>query len=77
MNRILALAAVAALAVVAAAAAPAARADGLSPDELLQQYQPVTLLDRFERFQPTRVDEFLAKAQTRVAAIAQEIVGID
>lgn len=50
----------AALVAVAAAFAAPASADELSPDELLAQYQPVTVLDRTEAFTPTSVDDFLA-----------------
>jgi hypothetical protein len=57
-TRIAALAAVL-LSLGAAAAAPA-RAAELSPDELLARYQPVTVLDAFERFAPTTVDGFVA-----------------
>lgn len=52
-------AAVAVLAFVGAAAAPA-RAEGLSPDDLLARYQPVTVLDALERFAPTSVDGFVS-----------------
>ena len=48
-------------ALVAAFAAPA-RADELSPDELLARYQPVTVLDRSETFAPTSVEDFLDDA---------------
>jgi len=41
-----------------ALAAPA-RADELSPDELLARHQPILALDAFERFAPTSVDEFI------------------
>lgn len=41
---------------------PTAAADGLSPDELLARYQPVTVLDQGELFAPTSVDDFLADA---------------
>ena len=48
-------------AVLAAAATVAAPASAeLSPDELLGRYQPVTVLDAFERFAPTTVDGFVA-----------------
>ncbi len=49
---------VAAMAVVLAAPAHAE----LSPDELLAQYQPVTVLDVFEQFAPSSVEGFLADA---------------
>jgi hypothetical protein len=48
----------AALAAAATVAAPASAE--LSPDELLARYQPVTVLDTFERFAPTTVDGFVA-----------------
>jgi hypothetical protein len=54
------VAAVAAAFAITAAAATPARADELSPDELLARYQPVLILDRFERFAPVSVDGFLA-----------------
>ena len=61
MTLVRALAAVAAaLAAAAIAAASPARADGLSPAELLDRHQPVTVLDAFERFAPTSVEPFLA-----------------
>jgi hypothetical protein len=53
---------VATLVVAAAALAAPAWADGLSPDELLARYQPITVLDRTEAFQPTSVEDFLADA---------------
>ena len=56
--RILVAAAVAAVA--ATFSAPAARADDNGTDELLARYQPVLVLDRFERFAPTTVDGFVA-----------------
>ena len=61
-TRLITLAALATLAVAAAFAASAAAGDGLSPDELLALYQPVTVLDRTEAFSPTSVDDFLADA---------------
>jgi hypothetical protein len=48
-------------AITAAVAAPA-RADGLSPDDLLARYQPITVLSQGELFAPTDVDDFLADA---------------
>jgi hypothetical protein len=48
-----------ALAPAVGAAAPA-HADELSPDDLLARYQPVLVLDRFERFAPATVEGFLA-----------------
>jgi hypothetical protein len=45
---------------VTAILAPSAVAAGNSPDDLLERYQPVTVLDRFERFAPTTVDGFVA-----------------
>ena len=48
-------------AIAAALAAPAA-AEELSPDALLAQYQPVTVLSQGELFAPTSVDDFLADA---------------
>lgn len=55
--RILVAAAVAAATTIVAA--PAAAADR-GTDELLARYQPVLVLDRFERFAPTTVDAFVA-----------------
>src|SRR6266540_7483023 len=55
--------AVALLAAAMALVAPAlARADDgeLSPAQLLAQYQPVTVLDRAERFRPSAVEPFIA-----------------
>ena len=55
--------AVALLAAAMALVAPAlARADDgeLSPTQLLAQYQPVTVLDRAERFRPSAVEPFIA-----------------
>ena len=49
----------AAVSAVASILAPAALAAGNSPDDLLAQYQPVIVLDRFERFGPTTVDGFV------------------
>jgi hypothetical protein len=43
-------------------AAPA-HPQGLSPDELLARYQPVTVFDATEVFTPTSVDDFLADAE--------------
>ena len=57
-----ALAVLAVTAAVAAIAASPAAADGLSPDELLSRYQPVTVLGQGELFAPTSVDDFLADA---------------
>jgi hypothetical protein len=48
-----------ALAVLAAATAAPAQA-GLSPQELLERYQPVTVLDAREAFAPAPVDGFVA-----------------
>jgi hypothetical protein len=53
---------VAAFVAAAAASAAPAWADGLSPDELLARYQPITVLDLSEAFQPTSVGDFLADA---------------
>jgi len=58
---------VAALAVAAVAAAPAT-ADDLSPEALLAQYQPVTVLSQGELFAPTSVDDFLADATLELRA---------
>src|SRR5262245_58636457 len=58
--RVAVLAAIA-TALVGALATPA-RADELSPDELLARHQPILALDAFERFAPTRVDEFIASS---------------
>lgn len=49
------------LATLAAGAAPAG-ADDLSPQALLEQYQPVTVLSQGELFAPTSVEDFLADA---------------
>ena len=54
--------ALAVTAAVAAIAVSPAAADGLSPDELLSRYQPVTVLSQGELFAPTSVDDFLADA---------------
>ena len=60
MQALLRAAAVAALATaLAGALATTARADELSPDELLARHQPILALDAFERFAPTTVDEFV------------------
>jgi len=56
------LVALAVTAFVAAIAVSPAAADGLSPDELLSHYQPVTVLSQGELFAPTSVDDFLADA---------------
>ena len=56
------LVALAVTALVAAIAVSPAAADGLSPDELLSRYQPVTVLSQGELFAPTSVDDFLADA---------------
>jgi hypothetical protein len=61
--RLTVLAALAAL--VAVLAAPA-HAVELSPDELLAQYQPVTVFDATEAFTPTSVDDFLADADLQL-----------
>ena len=53
------------LAVAAAAAAPATAAD-LSPEALLAQYQPVTVLSQGELFAPTAVEDFLADASLQL-----------
>jgi hypothetical protein len=57
---------VVALVVAAAALAAPAWADELSPNELLARYQPITVLDRTEAFQPTSVDDFLADADLQL-----------
>jgi hypothetical protein len=60
MQALLRLAVVAALgSALAGSLATSARADELSPDELLARHQPVLVLDAFERFAPTTVDEFI------------------
>ena len=48
----------AAVTALAATFSSPALAAGNSPEDLLAQYQPVTVLDRFERFAPTTVDAF-------------------
>ena len=53
---------------VAALVVAPARADELSPDELLARYQPVTILDASELFSPTSVDDFLADATLELRA---------
>ena len=50
----------AAVTALAATFSSPALAAGNSPEDLLAQYQPVTVLDRFERFAPTTVDAFVA-----------------
>ena len=74
MLRLLALAAVAAL----AAAAPAP-AGGDSPDrQLLKKYAPVLALHPDERFQPTKVQSFVADSQLeRFTGTAQAQVPLD
>lgn len=60
-KRLLALAST--ISVIAAATiAPAQAGTGLSSDELLARYQPVTVFDATERFRPTAVGDFLADA---------------
>ena len=61
-TRLIAVAALATVAVAAAFVATADARDGLSPDDLLALYQPVTVFDRTEAFSPTSVDDFLADA---------------
>ena len=46
------------IAAIAAVVAGSARAESLSPDELLAEYQPVMVLDASELFAPTAVDDF-------------------
>jgi hypothetical protein len=57
---------IAALVAAAAAFAAPASADELSPDELLARYQPVTVFDRTEAFQPTSVEDFLDDADLQL-----------
>jgi hypothetical protein len=66
------------VATVLAGAASTARADELSPDELLARYQPVTMLDRFERFTPIAVDGFIAASdlQRQVSGTTYESVEV-
>ena len=56
------------IAAIGAIAAGSARADGPSPDELLAEYQPVTVLDASELFAPTAIDDFLADATLTLRA---------
>ena len=53
------------LAILAAGAAPAA-AEDLSPQALLEQYQPVTVLSQGELFAPTSVEDFLVDASLQL-----------
>jgi hypothetical protein len=63
MKALLRLAALAALgSALVGALATSARADELSPDELLVRHQPILVLDAFERFAPTTVDEFIGSS---------------
>jgi hypothetical protein len=55
---------------LAAATAGTARAEELSPDALLARYQPITVLDGFERFAPTSVDGFVAGSDLQLAGAA-------
>ena len=54
------------IAAVAAVAAAPAEADGLSPHDLLAQYQPITVLSQGELFAPTAVSDFLADATAQL-----------
>lgn len=56
------LAVLAALAALVGAFAVPAHAEELAPEQLLAQYQPVTVFDATEAFTPTSVDDFLAGA---------------
>lgn len=56
------------IAAISGVASGSARADGLSPDELLAAYQPVTVLDASELFAPTAVGDFLADATLELPA---------
>lgn len=56
------------IAAIAAVAAGPAQAEGVSPDELLAEYQPVTVLDAGELFAPTSVEDFLADATLKLLA---------
>src|SRR2546430_588792 len=56
------LAVLAVLVALAGAFAVPAQAEELSPEQLLAQFQPITVFDATEAFTPTSVDDFLADA---------------
>src|SRR5262245_21034481 len=59
------LAVLGALTAAAAALAAPAYADDLSPETLLERYQPVVVLSQGELYAPTTVEDFLADADLR------------
>jgi hypothetical protein len=61
-TRLITLTVLMVLAGTVAVAGSAAADDGLSPDDLLALYQPVTVLDATEAFAPTSVEDFLDDA---------------